>query len=143
MGYLLDDIADLLSSGGVTTPVYTSFLPPQPDEAIQILDGGGFAPIRAMPGSVGRGGVGAGLIVQERPTVQIMRRSQSPQRARAEMNYIFRILDGLGNRDVNGTRYGLISAQQTPFPLPNDETGRRLQVCNFLVEKALTTATST
>lgn len=143
MAGVIYDLADLISSGGVTTTIYRGFMAPSPDEALQIIETGGFPPIRAMPGSAGRGGVGAGLIVEERVTVQIVRRSASPQLARAAMSYIYRFLDGAGNRDINGTRYGLITAQQPPFPLPYDESGRKLMVCNFLAEKALTTATST
>lgn len=143
MGNVLDDLADLVSSGGITTTAYKSFLPVSGDEVLGIVETGGFPPLRAMPGSAGRGGVGAGLIVVERPTVQITRRSTSPQRARAEMSFIYRFLDGVGDRSINGTRYNLITAMQPPFPLPDDESGRKLMVCNFLVEKALTTATST
>lgn len=143
MGYLLDDMSDLLTTGGVTATIYKGFLPPQPDDAVLILDTGGFGPIRAMPGSAGRGGVGAGLIVQERPTIQVTRRSASPQRARADINFIMRLLDGEGDRQINGTQYGLITALQSPASLPDDESGRKLMVCNFVVEKALTTSTST
>lgn len=140
---LTQDISDLLTSGGVTATIYQGFMPPSPNDAVCIVETGGFPPLRAMPGSAGRGGVGAGLIVVERPTVQVMRRSMSPQLARVDMGYILRLLDGAGDRNINGTRYNLISAMQSPFPLPEDETGRTLIVCNFMAEKALTTATST
>lgn len=143
MGDLLTDLNDLLSSGGITTTVYRGHLPPLPDDAIQLVQTGGYPPDRAMPGSAGRGGLGAGLIVRERPTVQVIRRSVSPERARVEMSVIVRLLDGVGDRVVNGTRIGLISALQDPFQLPDDETSRSLLACNFLVEREPSTATST
>ena len=142
--YILDDLKDLLSSGGVTTTLYREFMPPSPDDAILLRETGGYPAHRAMPGNAARGGgVGSGQIVVERVTVQITRRSPSAQRAIAEMNYIYRFLDGAGDRDINGTRYNHIMALQPPFPLPADESGRSLRVLNFLVEKALSTSTST
>lgn len=142
--YLVDDLKDLLSSGGVTTTAYKEQLPPKPDEALCIRETGGYPPIRAFPGSAARGGgVGNGQIVVERPTVQIMRRSITAEKAQAEMYYIYRLLDGAGNRNINGTRYGQISAMSPPFPLPQDESGRTIRVLNIVVEKALSTSTST
>ena len=137
MGTLLhDDIADLLTSGGITTSIYRGFMPEGPDEAVQIVATPGFGPIHAFAPS-------AGMAVEERPTVQIIRRSASLRRAFAEMNVIWKMLDGAGDRTINGTRYAWIEALQSPFPLPRDTTDRSEVACNFLISKAVSTATST
>lgn len=134
--WLLDDIDDLLTTGGVTTTIYRGYMPPSPDEAVQIIETGGLAPIHAMSG-------GPGNAVVERPTFQVIRRSPAYARARAEMNVIWKLLDGHGDVTVNGTRYQWIEARQSPFPLGQDESGRWLLACNFLAAKALSTSTST
>lgn len=133
---LVNDLSDLLTSGGIATTIYTHYLPERPDDAIAINVTGGYQPVRAFSAV-------AGAAVEEQPTVQIIRRSPSQARAEAEMNVIFKMLDGFGDRSINGTRYLWIEAQQTPFPLPQDLTQRNYMVCNFRVCKALSTTTST
>lgn len=134
--FLLDDLSDLLTTGGVATTIYKGFMPGQPDDAIQLVETGGFPAVHAMS-------TGPGNAVEERPTVQIIRRSLVYNRARAEMQYIWRLLDGHGDRTINGTSYRWIAALQQPFALPNDETNRTLIACNFTIAKAVSTATST
>lgn len=144
---VMDDIADLLSSGGIATTIYRGFMPEQPAEAIQVLVTGGMAPIRRMSGTAGASAVSAsaasGHTVVEQPTVQIVRRSASLERAMVEMNVIWRMLDGNGDRSINGTRYQWIGAMQQPFPAGRDQSNRSLVSCNFLIAKAVSTATST
>ncbi len=136
MAGIEDDLADFLSTGGISTTMFKDFLPERPDEALQILRTGGYPPVHRMSAT-------AGNPVEERPTVQILRRSQSVQRALAEMNVIWRMLDGAGDVTINGTRYFWVEAMQSPFPFPRDETNRARIVCNFMACKAVTTATST
>lgn len=133
---VLDDLIDITTSGGVTTTKYAGFMPETPDDALQFLETGGMGAVHAMS-SV------AGAAVEENPSVQIIRRSPSYRRARVEMNFIWRMLDGLGDRTINGTRYFWIEAMQSPFPLGQDESGRSLISCNFRISKALSTSTST
>lgn len=111
-------------------------MPPSPDEALQIVVTGAYAPVHAFSAT-------AGAAVEERPSVQIIRRSPVLQRALVEMNVIWKLLDGAGDRSINGTRYLWIEAQQSPFPLGRDESNRSLVACNFSVAKAVSTATST
>lgn len=134
--YLLDDIESLLSSGGITTTLYKGRMPELPDDAIQLLETGGLPAVHAMSGS-------AGNAVEERPTVQIVRRSAVYNRAKAEMNVIWKMLDGFGDRSINGTPYKWIEARQSPFPLPEDASKRTSFACNFIVCKAVSTGTST
>lgn len=136
MARVCDDLADLLSTGGITTTIYRGFLPDLGDEAIAIVETGGYAPVSVMSATPGNA-------VEQRPTVQVTRRSMTPEAADAEMQVIWRLLHGAGDRSLNGTRYLWIEAQQQPFPLPRDEAGRWLSVCNFMACKAVTTATST
>ena len=136
MGWLCDDLGDYLTSGGVTTTRYTEFLPEQPDEALLLKESGGMGPVHAMAS-------GPGQAVEEAAGLQVIRRSRTYRRARVEMGVIFRLLDGFGDRVLNGTRYSWIEAVQSPFPLGRDESDRSLVACNFLVYKALTTSTST
>lgn len=136
MGFVLDDLADLLSSGGVTTTIYQGFLPEQPDDALVLIETGGMPAVHAFSPT-------AGNAVAERPSVQIIRRSPVYNRARAEMQYIWRMLDGFGDRSINGTRYMWIASRHMPFALPEDETRRTLIACNFDISKAVSTSTST
>jgi hypothetical protein len=136
MGLVLDDIGDLVSTGGVSTTQYLGFLPERPDEALGFFESGGLGPVHAMAG-------GPGLAVEEAAGIQVIRRSASYRRARVEMAVIFRLLDGFGDRVLDGTRYSWIEAVQSPFSLGQDESGRSMVACNFLVWKALTTSTST
>ena len=134
--FLLDDLRDWLTSEGVTTQIYRGFMPELPDDALQIIETGGMPPVHAMSSA-------AGNAVEERPSVQLIRRSPSYERARAEMQVIFRLLDGAGDKTVNGTRYKWVSALQQPFALPRDESNRSLIAMNVAIAKAVTTATST
>lgn len=136
MGFVLDDLSDMLSSGGVTTTIYKGFMPERPDDALQLVETGGFGAVHAMS-------TGPGNAKTERQTVQIVRRSTVYNRARAEMQVIFRLLDGEGDRTIGGTRYYWIEALQPPFALPRDESQRDLIAMNVLIHKAVTTATST
>lgn len=134
--YILDDISDLLTTGGIATTIYCGFMPEKVDEAIQIVSTGGYPPVRAMSGEPGNA-------KEERPTIQIIRRSMTLQRCVAEMNAIWKLLDGFGDRSINGTPYKWIEAMQSPFPLGRDATNRTEYACNFIVCKALSTSTST
>ena len=111
-------------------------MPEKPDEAIQLVETGGMAPVPQMSSATG-------VVVEERPSVQVIRRSPSYQRARVEMGVIFGLLQGLGGRTINGTAYKWVEAMQSPFALGQDESGRTLIACNFRVFKALSTSTST
>lgn len=133
---VLDDLSDFLTSGGISTTKYKGFLPPTPDEALLLVATGGFSAVHAFSAV-------AGAAVEERPTVQITRRSPVPARAAIEMNVIYRMLDGMGDRSINGTRYFWVEAMQPPFPLGEDDSQRSLVVCNFRIHKAMSTSTST
>lgn len=133
---LLDDLSDYLTSGGITTPIYLGFLPETPDDALLLSETGGFEPVRGMSANPGQA-------LEVRPTVQVLRRSPSYQRAEVDLLNVFKLLDGMCDRTINGTRYKWIAAMQDPSPLGRDTADRRLRVCNFMVCKAMSTSTST
>jgi hypothetical protein len=142
---LLDDLGDLVSSGGVggvgstsTSSGYGIFLgimPNAPDKCVAIYESGGVAPVHAFAGA-------PGLAVLERPRVQVTVRADAfgYSTGRQVMNTIFKLLDGLPSRTINNTSYQWISAVQSPFSLGMDEVNRPLISVNFDVMKTLSSA---
>ena len=133
--FVEDDLADYLTTsggGGLTTTIYRGFMPESPDEALQIVVTGGYSDVHAF-----------GRVVEERPAVQMVRRSPVANRARAELQYIKQFLSGSGDVTLNGTRYSWFSALHPPFLLERDTANRWKFALNFTVAKAPTTSTST
>lgn len=131
--FVIDDLADFLSSGGISTTIYRGFMPDTPDEALQLVETGGYPPVYAFGTTV----------VEERPTVQLMRRSSVANRARADLYVIKQLLDGMGDRSINGTAYKWVSVLHNPMPIGRDQSNRERFVMNAIIAKAVTTATST
>jgi len=129
---LLDDIDDLLTTGGVATTIYRGFMADRPNDAVAIIETGGLPPIKGMAD-------GPGEALFERATVQITRRSTSYDTARDSMHTIYTLLDGVTQRTINSTRYSMIAALQSPFGLGRDESGRTMLGCNFTCWKTLST----
>ena len=133
---LIDDIADVLSSGGagtVGTTIFKGLMPDRPDACVAVYETGGLAPVHAMNPLVGQA-------VAERPRVQVVARAaqQDYETARSKASCCFKLLDGLPGRTVNATRYLGAFAVQSPFLLGRDESGRVLLGCNFDVVQELT-----
>lgn len=124
---ILDDLADVLSSGGVGTvgiDIFKATMPNAPDQLVALFKTGGPAPIHAMA-------AGPGSAVVERPHVAIWARAARSDAAEKLAQDCWNLLDALGDRTVNGIRYLSVFALQTPFFLQEDETGRRVYACNF------------
>lgn len=134
---LLDDVADLLSTGGVSN-VYKSRLPDAvtTPAAVAIYETGGFFPIHAMSS-------GPGTAKVERPRIQVATRAASYESASVTANFVSGLLDGLREKTQNGTRYLYLQAVHAPFLLKFDEGDRPILAQNFDVWKARSTATST
>lgn len=135
---LLDDMCDLLSSGGTTgdgTALFAGMMLDKPDAAVCVYETGGTMPYRAMRGA-------PGLTVAERPRIQVVARGAvlDYKTPRLKLNDIFKLLDGLGDRSINGTRYLWVAAVQSPFPMGKDENSRPLIAVNFEIVKELSTA---
>ena len=129
---LLDDIADLLTTGGVTTTKYKSFLPEQPDDALALYETAGRGPIHAMASGPGQASL-------EIAGLQVLRRSATYSTARLEMQTVMNLLDGLSERTINSTRYSYVEATQVPFSLGRDDSERSMLSVNFLCYKDLST----
>jgi hypothetical protein len=135
---LLDEIAQILSTGGTTADgyeIHKSYLPEQPDKAVCIYETGGQGPIRAMRSSPGQP-------VAEQPRIQIVVRASAFDyaTARLKINDVYKLLEGFGGQTVSGVRYLWIGAVQSPFPFRRDENSRPLLAVNFDVVKELSTA---
>ena len=129
---LLDDVADVLSSGGVGTvgtSLFKGMLPSTPDSAVALYETGGPAPVHGMAR-------GPGSALVERPHVQLLSRAARADGAKKTAQDASRLLDAL-NRSVNGVRYLTVYAIQSPFFLETDEAGRAVYAVNFEVLKAL------
>lgn len=135
---LLDDIADLLSTGGISGTVYKGWMPDAGTTAVAVYETGGQRSVHAM-------GAEPGQAVVERPRVQVVTRAAGDdyQTARNAANNAFRLLDGVRERTINGTRYLWICAVQSPFLMGRDANQRVLIAANFDVMKVLSTSTST
>jgi hypothetical protein len=93
---LIDDIADLLTTGGLTTTIFKGGMFGEADPTIAIIPTGGQE-------SVHTNQAGSGLAAIERPRVQIVTRSLNPQTAMVKAQAAFKLLDGLRERQSNGT----------------------------------------
>jgi hypothetical protein len=129
---LLDDISDLLSTGGVSTTIYKGFMPEQPNDAIILTETPGLGPIQAMSS-------GPGNASMEVAGLQVLQRSQSYSTARLGMQTVMNLLDGLSERTINATRYSYVTARQVPFSLGRDVSSRSMVAVNFLAYKDLST----
>ena len=129
---LLDDISDLLSTGGISTTIYKGFMPEQPNDAFILTETAGLGPIHAMS-------TGPGQAKLEVAGLQVIRRSQSYSTARSGMQTVMSLLDGLNERTINATRYSYVAAQQAPVSLGRDDSERTMLSVNFLAWKDLST----
>lgn len=124
----LDDISDLLTTGGITTTTYKSFMPEQPDDAFVLTETAGMGPVHTFAS-------GPGQAVLEIAGLQVIRRSESYATARTDIQSVISLLDGLSERTINATRYSYITAEQVPFSLGRDESERSMLAVNFLAYK--------
>lgn len=129
---LLDDLADYLSSAGVTAAIYGGFMPEAPDAAVAIYETGGAGPVHGMA-------PGPGQAKLEQPRVQVVVRGAQYDYAAARLvaDQIWKLLDQLPERTINGTRYCWGEAVQSPMGYARDEDRRAYVACNFDIVKEL------
>ena len=134
---LLDDLADLLSTGGigtVGTNLFKGTLPPEPDAAVAILGPyGGLEPVHAMA-------AGPGASLAERPRVQVVARDTRYDAAMKKAQDVWLLLDGLQEKTINGVKYYSIDALQSPFYLVRDENHREIFAANYEVVRRAATS---
>ena len=121
---LLDDLQDVISTGGMGT-AYKDYMPPTPDSVVSIYGAGGQGPTHTMQAPH----------VLEEPRVQVICRAESLQSAHQTARGVYVLLNGIRNRDVNGVRYHWITAEQEPFLLGRDQNARFTVACNYAVKK--------
>jgi hypothetical protein len=117
---LLDDIADLLSTGGagtVGTNIWKGANFGTADPSIAVLQTGGISSIHTMVSGPGQAAV-------ERPRVQVVVRSASEEVALRRAQVAFKLLDGVRERTINGIRYLWMEAVSPPTSLDRDENNR-------------------
>ena len=122
---LLDDIAAILQQRGISG-VHKGFMPDKPDNIVALFEYAG-EPMELTMGSDDP--------VLERPGLQVRVRDTSYPAGRAKIGQIVTILHGLSEVIINGTRYLLIRANQSPESLGLDANNRSEFVCNFSVLK--------
>ena len=132
---LLDDVADLISTGGHGTfgvDLFKGMLPSAPDEAVAVIHYGGLEPVRAMAAS-------AGQMLAEVERVQVLARAPRLDSALKRARDIFYALDGAA-RAVNGVQLRWVQALQSPFDLGPDAGGRSVVGCNYQVVRDAATS---
>lgn len=132
---LLDDVADLLSTGGagtVGTDIWKGATFGTADPSLAILMSGGYESVHTMNS-------GPGLAPVEQPRVQIVVRSLSEETALRRAQLAFRLLDGLRERTINGVRYMWASAVQPPYALDRDENNRVMVTFNVDIKRGPST----
>jgi hypothetical protein len=129
---LLEDLSDYLSSGGIATPIYKGLAPESPEAVVVLYETGGLAPTHSMNAA-------AGQAVVENPRVQVVCRAgqYDYSAARTSADAVFKLLDGLPRRSINGVEYLWGAAVQSPFLMGRDESGRVLVACNYQIVKRL------
>jgi hypothetical protein len=127
---ILAELATYLTAQGITTTIYRSPLRETPNEAIALIATGGTAPIltHTTPG-----------ITIERAGVQVLSRGEQWDNVLASTNAyaVFEVLTAIRNQTLSGVQYLAVTANQSPFFLREDESGRPIWAFNVLAEKEL------
>lgn len=129
-----DDIADYLTSGGVSSSqVFVGEMPERPITALVITPTGGLGPSRTMSGALN----GAPI---EDEQFQIRTRSDVYSDAEVLIRQAHGLLSGFQERLINGRRYYYGVPLQTPFYLGRDDERRAVFACNYKILRAESTA---
>ncbi len=121
---LLDDIADLLSTGGMGT-VHKDYSPPSPDTTVVVYGMLGGPPTYTMRNPH----------VLEEPRIQVMCRSTNSETAHDNARSVYELLSGVRNRTINGVLYHWIEATHEPMLVGKDQNARFTVACNFDIKK--------
>ena len=131
---LSDDIADILTSGGIASAsIFVHELPERPHTGLVITPTGGYGYDRTMSASPANAPL-------ERPSVQLRTRSTDAATAEALLMSAHVMLNGMTERAVNTNRYYYVRAVQAPMYLGRDEENRTMFSCNYDILRAESTA---
>lgn len=123
----LDDIADLLTTGGMaasSSSIGRDYMPPTPNTFISVYGTGGLPPTYTMAESV-----------LEEPTLQIICRASSLVEAHTLARGCYTVLNGLTKRAINSVTYHWAQPSQEPLLLARDENDRFLVSCSYTIKK--------
>lgn len=126
---LLNGIADLLQFNGigtVNTDIFKGFKPDQPDNLIALFEYAG-SPMGLT--------MGKSDPVIERPGLQVWVRNYLYPDGRAKIDQVVDVLHGQANITLDGDRYLLIQANQSPESIGMDANNRSEFVVNFSIIK--------
>jgi hypothetical protein len=135
---LASDIATYISTSTLGLTAGTNvFAIPFPestavaDRAVCVIEYPGEAPEHAA-------GASLSAPLYERPRFQVVVRdaTSAAQACRDLAESVYRLLDGLADTTLSGTRYMQVRALQSPFYLSIDGQHRHRFVCNYAAEKA-------
>ena len=121
---LLDDMATLLSTGGMGT-VYKDQTPPTPDTVTAVYGQIGQAPTYTMRNPH----------VLEQPRIQVVCRSVSLETAHTNARSAYDLLSGVRNRTINSVLYHWIQASGEPVLIGKDQNARFTVACNYDIKK--------
>ncbi len=126
---LLDDIANLLQSKGIGTvniDIFKGYKPDQPDNIVALFEYAG-SPMELTMGNDDP--------TLERPGLQVWVRNYLYPAGRAKIEQIVDALHGEAELTLNGDRYLLIRANQSPESMGMDANNRSEFVVNFSIIK--------
>lgn len=121
---MLNEIGTYLQAQGIGTvgvDIFLGLLPDQPDNCIALFEYAGSPPDLHWEG--------------EYPGLQVRVRNKSYSSGRAEIGQILKLLHGLHETTLSGTRYLLIKARGTPEVLKRDASNRIEWFVNFEIIK--------
>lgn len=135
---LLDDLVDYLSSQGVSGTIRKGYSEDTPDAEIVLYETEGLSGVHTLGDTPGQGPV-------ERPGIQLRVRdaAREYETARRRAHGVWKLLDSLPGRTINGRRYLYVEAVQSPFLMGRDAGARVLIGCNFLIQAEPSTSSST
>lgn len=130
---LLTDVGTYLNDASISTAdltlgtnLFLSTLPDSPDTCVAVIQGGGVEPEDTF---------GTSHPILEQPSIQTLVRASSYATAESLAVDIFKSLTSVENQTLTSTLYQKITAQQSPFPIEEDERERIIMSCNFSVIK--------
>lgn len=128
---VLVDILAHIRAVELTLTYVGGYMPPDPD-AVNVI----MAPDPGLE-NLETMGTSIGTITLERPIVQIRCRAGQHEFLTATQNawLIYRAIHNTINATINGTRYLMIEAIQTPYTLGSDENGRWIVGFNLQITK--------
>ena len=121
---MLNEIGAYLATksiGTVGTDIFLGLMPDKPDNCIALFEYAGSPPDLHWPG--------------EYPGLQVRVRDKSYSAGKAKIEQIVRVLHGLHETVLGGTRYLLVKARGSPEVLKRDNNNRVELFVNFEIIK--------